>query len=454
MSKYLFSTLLMLLLAVSPMLAQQELSTHFMRQTWQANRTNPALVPDYNFVIGLPGLYNSLTVENVTFNTLFTENATGERVLDVDNAIAGLADQNIIRENLDVETVSIGARFGRFGLIASHTFRFNAFSRYPKALPQLIWQGNAQFIGQEVSFGPEIDIFGYQEFAAGAFLDIGKRLTIGGRAKFLSGVGSIASERQDLRLRTDDEIYQLTLNADYLVNSSGSLQYDGFDDLDADFDFSTFDAGSLTTGNNGFAFDLGAHLRLGDLELAASVLDIGAINWEEEVRNYSLNGTFEYEGLDFAQGILEDTTEFGAVLDTIEQIYEVTETSIAYETTLPARYYFSATLRLRENWVVGGLFYSERYRGESQNAVALSTQFEVLPFLHLGGIYAFRDGRFDNLGLNGSVKVGPVQLMAATDNILTAFRPEDSNSSNVRLGLSLLFGERESPVATGGPDYY
>ncbi len=31
--------------------------------------------------------------------------------------------------------------------------------------------------------------------------------------------------------------------------------------------------------------------------------------------------------------------------------------------------------------------------------------------------------------------------MAATDNIVTAFRPEDSHSANLRLGLNLLLGK-------------
>ena len=439
MQKYIF--IIAVLLSASPLWAQQELSTHFMRQTWQANRTNPALAPDYNFIVGLPGVYNNLTVENITFNTLFTEE-NGKQVLDIDAAILEMEAENVIRENLDIETLSLMARFGKVGVSLSHTFRFNAFMEYPKALPQLIWQGNAQFVGQEIGFAPKVDIFGYQEFAAGLFVDLTDNFTIGGRAKLLSGAGSVSSEREQLRLNTDAEVYQLTLDADYLVNSAGSLEYDGFDELNTDFDFANFDGENFFSGNTGFAFDLGASLRLGDLELAASVLDIGSIAWEEEVRNYALQGLFEYEGLDFAQGILEDSTEFGSVLDTIQQIYEVEETMAGYETSLPTRYYLSATYRVNEKLTVGGLFFGERYRGTTRPAVAVAANMDVLPFLNLGGIYSFRDERFDNLGINASLKLGPVQLMAATDNILTAFRPEDSNSANFRLGLSLLLAKR------------
>ncbi|MBV6655585.1 MAG: hypothetical protein KI786_17580 [Mameliella sp.] len=434
--------------------AQQDLSTHFLRHTWQAHRTNPALFPDYEMAIGLPGAHNTLHIENVTYNTLFSDNANGERVLNVDQAIREMDDRNVIRENLDIETISLGARFGPFGLSISHAFRFNAFMDYPKTLPQLIWQGNAQFIGQEIEFAPDIDITGYQEFAIGAMFELGNTVVIGGRAKLLSGVGSVNSSRDQLRLDTDSEIYQLTLDADYQINSAASLTYNGFDDIQTNFDFSTFSAEDLFTGNTGFAFDIGAHVKLGKLELAASVLDIGGIDWDEDVDNYSLEGTFEYEGLDFAQRIFDDSTSFGSILDTLEQIYEVEETTEGFRTTLPTRFYLSATLRLRDNWTVGGLIFSERYRGNTFPAAAVSTNLQLLPFLNVGGIYAWRNNRFDNLGLNATVKAGPLQFVAATDNILTVFNPRDSNASYLRLGLNLLFAPRESEMKDGGPKWF
>lgn len=449
--------LAVLALAVLPsavLLAQQDLSTHFLRHTWQANRTNPAFFPEYEMVIGLPGVYNSLWVENLTYNTLFVEDGNGNRVLNVDQAILGMEDRNAIRENLDIETLSLGARFGPLGLSISHTFRFNAFMDYPKTLPQLIWQGNAQFIGEEIEFAPDIDVLGYQEFAVGAMIEVSDAVVIGGRAKLLSGAGSINSSRNQLRLRTDSEVYQLTLNADYQVNSASSLTYDGFDDIQTNFDFGTFSAESLFTGNTGFAFDLGAHVKLGKLELAASVLDIGGIDWDEEVNNYSLKGTYEYEGLDFAQRIFDDSTSFGSVLDTLEAVYEIEEGSEGFRTTLPTRFYLSATLRLRENWTVGGLIFSESYRGNTYPAAALSSNLQVLPFLNVGGIYSWRNNRFDNLGLNATLKAGPVQLVAATDNILTVFQPKDSNASHLRLGLNLLFAPRESEMKDAGPKWF
>ncbi len=437
-------------------LAQEDLATHFMRHTWQASRTNPAFFPDYKFVAGLPGVYNTLLVTNVTYGDLIATNLEGQQVLNIDQAIDKLGADNVLRNNLDIETISLGFRLGKAALSLGHTLRFNAFMNYPKTMPQLIWQGNAQFIGQEVDFGPDVDLYGYQEFALGLAVDITPNFTVGGRAKLLAGVGSISSERTGLRLRTDSDIYQLELNADYYVNSAGSLKYDGFDELTVAFDYGRFDADKLLTGNTGFAFDLGVRLRLGEkLELAASALDIGRINWEEDVTNYSLNGAFEYKGLDLAQNIFEDTVTAGSILDTLREIYQVESASIAYSTTLPARYYLSGMYRLNGKWSFGGLFYLENYREEVNTAIAVGSNMNVLPFLNVGATYAFRSERLDNLGLNATVQLGPAQIMAATDNIITAFRPEDSHSANLRLGLNVLLGRvRSEEAEKAAPGFY
>ena len=89
-------------------------------------------------------------------------------------------------------------------------------------------------------------------------------------------------------------------------------------------------------------------------------------------------------------------------------------------------------------------------------AVAIGSNLDVLPILNLGATYAFRSERLDNLGLNATLLLGPVQLMAATDNIITVFRLEDSHSANLRVGLNLLFGKiKREAAATGSlPGFY
>ncbi|MDX1942977.1 MAG: DUF5723 family protein, partial [Saprospiraceae bacterium] len=345
-----------------------------------------------------------------------------------------------IRENLELETLSLGIRFGKTFLSIGHSVKFNAFLDYPKTLPQLIWQGNAQFLGQNVDFSSDLQLFGYNEFYLGAAFQITENLSIGGRAKWLSGFGDISTDRQKLNLYTNDEAYQLALDADFRLNSTGSIHYNGFRDLTVSYDFASFKGDQLFNQNNGVAFDMGAHLKLGNLDFAASVLDVGGkINWEEDVQNYSLNGIYEYKGLDVAQDLLEDETNLGNALDTLLEIYDFVETNNTYSTQLPLRYYFSGSYQLNETWRFGGLFYNETYRNESFPAVAVGANIQLFKWFNAGASYAFRSERFDNFGVNTNMQFGPIQIITMTDNLLSALRPKDSNSANVRVGINLIF---------------
>ncbi|PHN08034.1 DUF5723 family protein [Flavilitoribacter nigricans] len=454
MRKSLFTIFLFVVSFSTIFAQQQELSTLLIPNTWQANRLNPAVVPDAKFVIGGPGLYNNLRVNNIVYNDLFGTNELGETALQIDNAIAKLGVQNRILENLDIETLSFGAKLGEIWLTLGHSLRSNAILNYPKTLPQLIWQGNAQFIGQTVSFGPQINMNTYHELSLGFVFEVTQTFTLGGRVKYLSGLNSISSQRNLLQLTTDDDVYQLTLDADYLVNSAGSLRYDGWNELDVAFNFGALTGENLFGKNSGTAFDLGASVQLGKLTLSASALDLGAgIKWKQDVHNYSLNGTYEYVGLDLAQNILEDDQALGSVLDTLREIYNPVETNDPYTTILPQRYYLNAGYQLTDSWHLGALVYYENGEfGLSEPAFAFAANTQIIPQLNIGGTFAYRHEQFSNLGLNLSLQLGPARILVATDNIFTAIRPKESHSANVRLGTSLLFGKTR-PAGRGEAIY-
>lgn len=64
---------------------------------------------------------------------------------------------------------------------------------YLKILLQFIWQGNVQFVGEEIEFVFDIDVLGYQEFVVGVMIEVSDVVVIGGWVKFFLGVGSINS---------------------------------------------------------------------------------------------------------------------------------------------------------------------------------------------------------------------------------------------------------------------
>jgi hypothetical protein len=431
--------------------AQQELGLHFMQDNWYARTTNPAFDSPNKLIVGLPGIYNNLLITNLVYNDLVVER-DGKRVLDIDAGIEKLGTNNKIRENLSVETIQLGFKVNKVLISLGHSVRFNAYLNYPKTLPQLIWQGNAQFIGQDVDFSTDTQLFGYNEFSLGLTVPVLSNFYIGGRIKYLSGFGDISTERSNLSLYTDDDAYALRLRSDLVVNSVGDISYNGFQDLQVNYNFGQFEGSDLFTKNRGYAFDLGAHLKLGKLDVAASILYVGQINWKSNVRNYNLNGDYEFEGLDLADEILEDASSLGSIIDTLIETYEVQETNLSYTTDLGYKTYVSAHYQFNEAVRLGVLFYGEQYREEFFPAVAIGGTARLTNWFTAGAHYAIRNETYDNIGLNLQFNVGPIHLLAATDNLLTAFRIKDSNSANVRVGLYFAFGESAPVKSKDNPD--
>lgn len=426
---------------IFPLFAQQEMGLYFMNDSWQSNKLNPAFFPqDKKLIIGLPGIHSNAFISNFTPNDILEKGDDGRNILNANRIIDQLEEVNTLRENYAIETISIGYKTGALQISLSHGFNFNGYTTYPKTLPELVWEGNSQFIGQDVAFGPSLELSGYHEIALGLGYNISPNVTIAGKIKYLSGAGNISTEREALSLFTDPDSYELNLNSDFLLNSSGFLDYSGLLDFQVDVDLPGIITDGFFSSNTGLAFDLGFHAKFDKLELSASVLDIGQIDWKENPENYSLTGTRSFPGLDALQSLLEDSTSIGSVLDTLESIYEPETTLNEYTTKLPLRAYFGLGYQLNETWKVGGTFYFENYRDETFIAAALGLQGKLADWLTVGANYSYRNETYDNLGINALLSFGPAQVLLATDNVLAPLQLGNSYSANARIGLNLAFG--------------
>ncbi len=181
------------------LVAQPQFGTHFLSNTLQQSQTNPAFLPEEGLIISLPNIYSNLELVGPALEDILGENAQGETVIDVDKAISNFEETNSIRENLDLETIGVAFGLGPVRLSFQHAIRFGTFLKYPKSIPQLVWQGNAQFIGQNLSLNNDIQISAYNELSAAAAIQL-DRFTIGARAKYLTGIGDISTSKNEASL--------------------------------------------------------------------------------------------------------------------------------------------------------------------------------------------------------------------------------------------------------------
>ncbi|MCB9338836.1 MAG: hypothetical protein H6577_11975 [Lewinellaceae bacterium] len=439
----------LLLFLTTPLFAQQEIGLPFMRQVWQSNKLNPAVVQPEQVIVEIFGIRSNGVFDGPVYNEIISQ-GDSTPVVDIDRLSGYLKpEHNIIRQDLEYSTLNLAVRIDRLTLSLGHSTKYHAFLDFPKALPQVIWQGNAQFIGETIDLGHEIDLTGYHEIAFGAAYRFGK-LTLGAKAKILDGIANLSTdfEHHSASLYTDPDVYQITLTGDYLLNAANSVFYNGYDYLKTDFTFGRLTTENLvfTSGNRGFAYDAGARLELGKLDLSLSVLDIGKITWNKRNYNYAASKTYTYDGLDFSGALTGgNDASLSNALDTLEALFQPEKTYKSYTTELPRRIYANALFQLNDRWNIGGLFYSEKFRGKTQNAYALGATWAARPWLTLGATYAIKDENksYDNVGLNLSVQWKFIQIFGATDNVAALILPGESKNFSARGGLALLLAGKE-----------
>ena len=284
------------------MFAQQELSLHFLENTWQSSKTNPAIMSEFRFHYGMPNLYFNIAHTGPSYNDVVVS-SNGENVLDIGAVISQLADNNQLFTNFEFETTSASFGLKKIRFSFNHALKFNAFFDYPRDLVDFAWNGNSKFIDQTIEIGPDFQAFAYNEFGVGAAMKI-LNVSGGVRLKLLTGIGDVSSERTSASLYTDPDIYQLTFNTDYRINTSSFFKYN--QDGSFDLEFGEFSVDQLLTQNLGLAVDLGAVVELKKLKIAASVIDLGGIKWKKNATNYTSEGSFTYEGLDVSEIINDD----------------------------------------------------------------------------------------------------------------------------------------------------
>lgn len=422
--------------------AQQNIGLHFM-DVWQQNLTNPAHFGKDKINIGIASLYSNSAIEGISINDVI-RSENGQNILDIDAAIASMNDNNSIAQNLSLETLNIGLNFGKLGFSLSHALKFNLFYDYPKEFPQTIFQGNAQFVGQNVEIGSSFNLNTYNELAFGVAYQA-EKFSIGGRIKHLSGVGGARTnpERNSAIIYTDPDIYQLTLETNYELQTAGFLEYNEITDVQLDFAPSG-ESVKLGGDNTGVAFDLGAKVDLGKLHLSASILDIGSIEYKDDAKSYLSQGSFTYEGIDISEAITGEDVDFPSSLDTLQKIFKVTETPQNFTIDLSPQAYVSARYDLTEKLTVGALYYGRFSDINSRTIIALSGQMKLGKIATAGLTYSIIDDKFTNIGLNGAIKLGPIQVFALTNNLIGTISPKDGEVINFRVGLNVVLGNKSS----------
>ena len=438
------------LLVTAPICAfsQQELLFHTLPDLLQNTAHNPAVFPkDKKIAVGVGAFSLDAAHSNgLAYQDVFVEQ-NGRTILDLGLFIEKLEPENTVFADQRIETVSLGFRLpGNMALQVGHANRLVADITYPKTLAELIWRGNAPYIGQTVEIGPQVNASNWNEWGIGLSKNWGG-LSVGGRIKWLTGAGTLKtdSDRHQMSVYTDPDIYQLTLRTNYVLQSSGFLTAIDTTDLGFDLSFADVNGLSLFTQNAGLAFDLGAQWQLlgNKLTLDIGLLDLGGrIKWDKNAYKFDSQASYTYEGTSIpGRDIIDGNTDidFDAKLDSLNDIFQFKKTAETFTTKLPLRTYIGGLYQITPQWTAGLTIFHQRNAARNQTAVGGSLRWKPLRWIGLSAMYSANDQSTANIGLGLTLTPGPVQLYFASDNLGNAFSPKNTAAVNFKTGLSLVF---------------
>ncbi len=435
-------TLAMLLVMLSfGAYSQVDLTLYNMKSIPQSVYNNPAAVPNSKLNIGLPvisSMYFYVSNSGFAYSDLIKRRADDSLNVDINNAISEMGDKNFLGFATAIDLFSFGIKVKRNYFCLNITEKASFNFTYTKDFFDLFENGNTKFQGKSANLSDlGFDATHYREYGLSMAHELNDKWTIGGRIKYLYGMENISTDQSDLTLYTDARTYDLALTSGVNVNTS-ALTNNGskaYDDLDAgDYFFGQH--------NHGWGLDLGGHYKMNEKwNFSASMVDLGYIHWESNVKNYRANTTtYNFEGIDLIN-FVHDTADKGQnILDSLNDAFKPAETKEAYNTSLSTHFYLGGNYVMNEKRFAGLLLRGQIFKGIFIPSATLSINQEVGRHLAVSLSYSALNRSYNNIGLGLAANAGPVQLYVVSDNVLGALQPLDAHTFNVHFGINLIMG--------------
>jgi hypothetical protein len=422
---------------------------------------NPAAFTPYKGYFSIPCIGN-LNVEftNTAFryHKLFKTDKEGyPTAITINQFVESLHQkQNWLNLSVNEEILGFGFRIKFLFFAFSYRMKMDGYFQFSKDLFGLPILGNMNYVENPADIDLNLNANVYQEFSLSVQAQIGKRLYLGVRPKFLLGIANLKTTALNAQIFTDPDTYDISMK--YEADMAATL---AFPNLRIDengkpvVDFDVQDWRNLLK-NKGFAFDAGAIFRLNDhWGVGASINDIGFINWETSGIRYTSqyagneqllkDGNFYFSGLTMEQltELMDNSNEFFQKLtDSLKSYFPLTGENFIQGTQwlngrFTAHAYFEWTKMLRITTLFQGTFVGKK-SFIPKFTIAYSGRFGRI--LDLCAHYNIAPSNYANFGVGLGLGLGPIYLYLATDNLFAFIRYKDARSLNAQFGLSFRFG--------------
>ena len=292
--------------------AQSLRSGYFLEGYTYRHLMNPAFSPERNY-IAVPGIgnINVGAQSNVGLNTFIYPYGNDKLTTFMNSSISNddflgkLKDNNRINVNLNMTLLSAGFRaWGGFNTIDVN-MRSTTSLNLPRGLFEFMKLGmnSSNSVYEMDDLG--ISSNNYAEIALGHSRQINDKLNVGGKLKFLLGVGNVNIKMTDMKVQMAEDKWMVQANGEMNTSVKGltiptkeesgkEIKNPSERDL---VDWDNIDLNSPGLSGFGMAVDLGATYKLReDLTLSAAILDLGFISWSNTIKAKTSNTPWEFNG--------------------------------------------------------------------------------------------------------------------------------------------------------------
>ncbi|MBI1837317.1 MAG: OmpA family protein [Flavobacteriia bacterium] len=428
---------------IFPAVSQQNLTLYGLKETSQAYYLNPGFRQKNRVYVSLPLGFQNIYINQsaTTLNKVFQSNANDSLTIDPDRFMKSLGKMNFISVDLYNELLGFGFKVKKNNYVSFNvTNRFRSNISLPKDLFGFAAYGNGseQYLGKRIALdGLAVDVSSYIEYALGYNRNINSKLTVGGRVKLISGIANIHTTKSKLGITTDATTFDWTIDGQIGINSSNSL---AFSDTNKVMDPAFMKKLPYSFKNLGIGLDLGASYILTDkIQLSASLLDFGFINWKTNTSNYaSSNVNYNFQGIDFNGLIKKDSTQKTGqdLIDTTKTFLVKNGTTESYRTSLHTKFYIGGSYTLNKFFNASATLYNEFTRKRYRAGLALAMNMNIKNWFSATVNYNMYGRAYNNVGFGFNIKGGPIQFYVMSDNILTFLCTTPSPSKNNQGGSS------------------
>jgi hypothetical protein len=429
----------------------------------QSMMVNPGADFKYNWYVGMPLLsgisanigssgfsaYDLLADNGVDFNTKLR------------NIVSDVSRNDKIYINEQLEILSGGFKINRdddpvylsFGIYQELDFLLYM----PKDLAVLALYGNRDSLGRVFNLG-DANFKGelLSVFHLGLHKKINEKLILGARGKIYSSIFNISSTKNSGYVYTvpaENEFYKQIIASNLNLNTSGFTNYTENYTGNAASDIRKK---TLLGGNLGLGFDLGlTYYPREDIQITASLTDVGFIRHTKQVENYSYKGIYVQEGVqpDFINPSL--TTEslgdkFSEAIPSITYVKNYT-TWRPIKFNASYQYSFGESNNSECNCTGNEMEYSNSMGAQlylmstPRTPMMALTAFyrkRVLNALELKATYTLDSFSSRNLGLGLSTALSKINFYLLADNLLEYQDLSKANSLSFQMGLNIIFADK------------